>query len=172
MPKLQTSPDVKSTQTYISEGTAHADPKRRKSALAAVKHLEEERETLISADVLVELAKSDVKTHDLRAIGGVMAEARDLGLIEPSGLVRRSDKFSRGATTLWKSCIYKQGNPSEIRNWPLGGAALNFVPPATLPYSPDSHQESVSGRLMERQPQSHGHVRCAPCIEVCHHGNT
>ena len=44
-----------------------------------------------SYDVLQELAKlSNVKTHDLRAIGSIMQEARDLGLITSLDLVRRN----------------------------------------------------------------------------------
>ncbi len=36
-----------------------------------------------------------------------MQEARDLGLISSVALVRRNDKHSRGATTLWESRLYK-----------------------------------------------------------------
>lgn len=110
MPSLETKPRIKSTQTHINTATANADPKWRKAALVALKTLAEKRTTFISADVLAELASSDVKTHDLRAIGGVMIEGRDLGMIESSGLVRRADKHTRGATTLWKSRIYQQPN--------------------------------------------------------------
>jgi hypothetical protein len=116
MPSLETQETTKSTQTYVDTATAHANPKWHKAALAAVKTVAEKQETLISADVLTEIADSDVKTHDLRALGGIMIEARDLGLIESSGLVRRSDKHTRGATTLWKSLLYRHPNQSETSN--------------------------------------------------------
>jgi len=70
--------------------------------------LARQRRQFTSFDVLEELARSEVKTNDLRAIGGVMQEARDLGIIESIGLVRRNDRHSRGATTLWQSKIVAQ----------------------------------------------------------------
>jgi len=90
---------------HAETGTAHANPEWRKLALAKVKRLAKKGEPFTSADVLVQMAKSDIQTHDLRAIGGVMIEARDLGFIKSAGLVRRNDKHNRCATTLWK-CRY------------------------------------------------------------------
>jgi hypothetical protein len=87
---------------HIEAGKRHANREWKKAALAVVKHLAKKNFNFTSADVLAALAKADVRTHDLRAIGGVMVEARDCGFIESTGLVRRNDKHSRGATTLWK----------------------------------------------------------------------
>jgi len=74
---------------------------------------------------LEEVEKSGVTTHDLRAVGAVMQEARDLGLVESGGLVRRNDKHTRGATTLWESRLH---NRSTHRV------------PATLQPDEDPHQ--------------------------------
>jgi hypothetical protein len=101
------------TQSFIDTAIAHANSNWRKSALAAVKRLARKRETLTSADVFTALAKSDVCTHDLRAIGGVMVQARDQGYIESGGLVRRSDKHNRGATTLWRSRLCQAKDSSN-----------------------------------------------------------
>ena len=108
---------------HISQGTKHADPKWRKAALAVVKRLARKQETLTTADVLQELEKSEVKTHDLRAIGGVMMECKKTGLIESAGLVRRNDKHTRAATTLWRSKIFsseaeKQAQSPQHTNEP------------------------------------------------------
>ena len=88
------------TTTYVDAGTANANPNWRKSALAVVKRLAKKRETLTAPEVLDVLSKSDVHTHDLRAIGGVLVEARRLGFIQSAGLVRRNDKH---AEKLWAS---------------------------------------------------------------------
>jgi hypothetical protein len=61
-------------------------------ALIAIARLARRRQQFTSYDVLQDLEESDVKTHDLRAIGGCMQEARKLGLITSVGLVRRNDK--------------------------------------------------------------------------------
>lgn len=103
MASTATTPSPQSAQEQIDICTAHANPTWRQAALAALTHLASRRSRLISFDVLEELEKSGVTTHDLRAIGGVMQEGRDLGLISSVGLVRRNDKHTRGATTLWAS---------------------------------------------------------------------
>lgn len=102
---------TKIMQSHIDTCAAHANPTWKAAALAATMRLARQRRQLTSYDVLQELAKSNVKTHDLRAIGGVMQEARDLGILESVGLVRRNDRHSRGATTLWQSRLVAQ--PSE-----------------------------------------------------------
>lgn len=72
-------------------------------ALAATMRLAIRQQRFTSYDVLQELEKSDVTTHDLRCIGVIMQEAGKLGLITSVGLVRRNNKHTRGATTLWES---------------------------------------------------------------------
>lgn len=99
---------TKTTQQHINTCSAHANPTWKSAALAATMRLARQRRQFTSFDVLEELARSEVKTNDLRAIGGVMQEARDLGIIESIGLVRRNDRHSRGATTLWQSKIVAQ----------------------------------------------------------------
>lgn len=98
-------------QSHIDSCSAHANPTWKAAALAATMRLARQRRQFTSHDVLQEIANSNVSTHDLRAIGGVMQQARDLGLIESAGLVRRNDRHSRGATTLWQSKVVAQ--PSE-----------------------------------------------------------
>ena len=119
MASTNTNPDPNTTQrsmqAHIDAGTAHANPTWREAALAATMRLAGRRKQFTSHDVLQELANSNVKTHDLRAIGGVMQEARDLGIIASGGLVRRNDKHSRGATTLWESRLCKS-TPTPIQN--------------------------------------------------------
>ena len=92
--------------SQIETIVANAHLAWRRSALAAVMRLANKRETLTSADVLKALAKSNAQTQDLRALGSVMTEARDLGFIESAGLVRRRDGHNRGASTLWRSRLY------------------------------------------------------------------
>jgi hypothetical protein len=106
MASATTTPSPQTTQSHIDTCTSNANPTWRAAALAAITRLASRCERLTSFDVLEEVEKSGAKTHDLRAVGGIMQEARDLGLIESIGLVRRNDKHSRGATTLWHSRLY------------------------------------------------------------------
>ena len=94
--------------TQINRRGVHADPAWRKAALATVKRLARKRETFTSFDVLERLDKSEAKTSDLRAVGSVMIQARNLGIIANAGLIRRSNRHSRGATTLWRSLLIQQ----------------------------------------------------------------
>jgi len=107
-------PPQQTTQAHVDSGSANANPTWREAALIAAARLARQRERFTSCDVLEELAKPDVKTHDLRAIGGVMQEVRDLGLITSVGLIRRNDKHSRGATTLWESKLYRQSVQTTV----------------------------------------------------------
>jgi hypothetical protein len=118
-----TSIVLPTTTTPINRSGVHADPAWRKAALSTVKRLARKRETFTSFDVLERLDKSEVKTSDLRAVGSVMIQARNLGIISNAGLVRRSNKYSRGATTLWRSLLIQQ--PPEQHSSPpspLAGA--------------------------------------------------
>jgi len=103
MASAATTPSPQTTQSHIDGGTANANPKWKQAAIDAVMRLAARTQRFTSYNVLEELEKLEISTHDLRAIGGVMQEARTLGLITSVGLVRRNDKFSRGATTLWES---------------------------------------------------------------------
>ena len=107
-----TTPSQQSTQEHIDTCSAHANPTWKEATLAAIMRLASRQQRFTSFDVLTEVEKSDVKTHDLRAVGGVMQEARDLGLIASVGLVRRNDKHSRGATTVWESRIHQKSAPT------------------------------------------------------------
>jgi hypothetical protein len=75
------TPSQQSMQSHIDAASSHANPTWKEAALAATMRLASRQQRFTSFDVLQELAKSDVTTHDLRAIGGVMREARELGLI-------------------------------------------------------------------------------------------
>ena len=107
MATTTTTPSQQSPQEHIDACSAHANPTWKAAALASVTRLASRQQTFTSHDVLQELAKSpEVMTHDLRAIGGVLQEARNLGVIVSGGLVRRNDRHSRGATTLWQSNLH------------------------------------------------------------------
>lgn len=106
---------TKTTQEHIHTCSNHANPTWKAAALAAAMRLARQRKQFTSFDVLRELeTSSEAKTHDLRAIGGVMQEARELGIIESVGLVRRNDRHSRGATTLWESKIVAQPRETTL----------------------------------------------------------
>src|SRR4051812_7753714 len=94
-------------QPHIETGIRHANPTWHKSALAAVKKVAKKNETFTARDVLILAEDFEIQTHDKRAMGGVMREARDLGYIKSDGFVRRCDRYNRGASTLWRSLIYQ-----------------------------------------------------------------
>jgi len=105
---------VNSPSQPARDSSQRADPKWRRAALSAVRRLARKRERFTSADVLIELQNSKSSTHDLRALGGVMSAARDEGVIENVGLVRRSDRYSRSATTLWQSRILNSQPEAQV----------------------------------------------------------
>lgn len=111
---------MKSISTYIQKGSDHADPKWKRLALLTVRRVALKHETFTAADVEERLCTYKLKTHDLRAMGGVMIEARKAGIVESAGLTRRNDRHTRAATTVWRSLIYKQPSapgepPADVR---------------------------------------------------------
>jgi hypothetical protein len=112
MPKVKSS-CAGNAQEHIQSAKAGANPKWIKFALTVVKRIARCRSEFTSADVLERMDHSTIKTGDLRAIGPVMLQASKLGYIRSAGLVRRDNRYTRGATVLWKSLIVRQRNTSE-----------------------------------------------------------
>lgn len=94
-------PATENTKTTLSSARS-TNPSWKAAALQAVMRVARRQERFTSGDVLEELAKSNVRTADLRAIGAVIRQVRDLGFISSRGPVRRNDR-TRNFTTLWES---------------------------------------------------------------------
>lgn len=114
MTSTDTTPSQQTTQSHIDTCSAHANPTWKEAALAATMRLASRCEQFTSYDVLQELAKSNVSTPNLRAIGAVMQEARNLGLIRGIGLVRMNNEHTRGATVLWQSRLYTRPSNTTL----------------------------------------------------------
>jgi hypothetical protein len=140
MPFPNTLPQDNPVPSQINTSSAHTDPAWRKAALAIVKRLARKRETFTSADVLERLDNSEVKTRDLRAVGCVMVQARNLGIISNAGLVRRSNKHSRGATTLWRSLLF----PSDQQSSEPSSSSLKCA--QRLQNQPDRHADTAANK--------------------------
>jgi len=142
MPFPNTLPQDNPVPALIKTGTA-PDPDWRKAALATVKRLARKYETFTAAAVLEQLAKSktaETYQHDRRDLGAVMVQARNLGIISNAGLVRRNDKYSRGATTLWRSLLFPAARQSsEPSSSPLKR-------PQHLQTQPDSHADTAANK--------------------------
>jgi hypothetical protein len=98
-----------STKITQTSPRIETNPSWKSAALQAAMSVAKRQARLTSHDVLQELAKSNsnLRTADLRAIGAVMQQARDLGFISRIGPVRRNDR-SRSFTTLWESRLVAQ----------------------------------------------------------------
>jgi hypothetical protein len=96
------TPQTDNPQSYIAAGSANAKPSWNKAVWSAVVNLARQRGTFTTADVHRDLEAAEVKTKDRRAIGNIMTEARNQGIIESEGFVRRNDKYTRAVTVLWR----------------------------------------------------------------------
>ena len=94
---------TETTQTTpLHVNTCSTNPSWKAAALQAAMRVARRQARFTAHDVLLELAESNVRTADLRAIGAVMRQARDLGYASSVGPVRRNDR-TRNFTTLWES---------------------------------------------------------------------
>jgi hypothetical protein len=87
--------------------TENANPRWIRLASTIIKRTARTTAEFTSYDVVQKLKKYRIKTHDLRAIGSLFVQAKKDGLIESAGLVRRNDKHTRAATTVWRSLCRK-----------------------------------------------------------------
>ena len=91
----------------IEEGLNAADMDWKAKALGVVYRLCLTRETFTADDVRFVLTDKEAQTHDRRAMGGIMRQAKKQGWCVGSGVFKSSD-FSHGHLhQVWKSLIYK-----------------------------------------------------------------
>ena len=96
------------TDEAIERGHSNANPEWKAMALECVKTICLQKETFTMNDVRWLVRTSPIKTHDNRAIGGVMKTAKSLGWIEPTGQSIVSKVGHKSLLQVWKSKIYKQ----------------------------------------------------------------
>lgn len=103
------------TDEAIERGYKNADDAWKNEALSVVQDLCLSQEHFTGDDVKIIMAKSDVDTHDKRAIGGVIRKAYKLGYCEPTGIYEQS-QFNHGSLhQVWKSKLLKQNKEDENR---------------------------------------------------------
>ena len=95
------------TDEAIQRGLEHADTEWKDMALRCLKAVCLEKERFTMNDVRWLIDASLIKTHDKRAIGGVMRKAKTMGWINSTGEFIRS-KIGHGIPmTVWRSLLYK-----------------------------------------------------------------
>lgn len=80
------------TQEAIDRVEMNANEEWKATALAIVRNLARRVPQFTSDSVWHELDKSDIKTHENRALGAVIIKAIKLGYIEPTGAYQKSTR--------------------------------------------------------------------------------
>lgn len=94
------------TQRQMELVWEHAQEDWKDAALSILRALALRQRILTSLDVLNELERQGYETHELRAIGPVMAHGAKEGWIEHKQFIRRNDNHNRGSTVEWRSLLY------------------------------------------------------------------
>ncbi len=97
----------KVTTEAVKRSYDHADDEWRAMALDCVKHVAQRHETFTVNDVRDLVQLSHLKTHDNRAMGGVMKTAQRIGYIAPTGESIPSVVGHKVPIQIWKSLIYQ-----------------------------------------------------------------
>jgi len=95
------------TEKAVEQSYTNADSQWREMALQCVKTICEKHETFTVNEVRALVQMSPLKTHDNRAMGGVMATAKKLGWLAPTGESIPSVVGHKVHIQIWKSRIYK-----------------------------------------------------------------
>lgn len=94
------------TDKGIKDALDHANSEWKKMALGCVIRVAGDTKEFTVDRVRFFVQKSPLKTHDNRAMGGVMKVAQKIGLIEPTGETRPSKVGHKVPMQVWRSCIY------------------------------------------------------------------
>ena len=95
------------TEKAVEQSYAHANDAWRDMALECVKVICEKHKTFTVNQVRDLVKMSHLKTHDNRAMGGVMATAKKLKWLAPTGESIPSVVGHKVHIQIWKSLIYK-----------------------------------------------------------------
>ena len=92
----------------IAKGYDHAKADWRGMALGVLLEVCKTEETFTANDLSKEIMKSPIKTHDNRAIGGVIKTGQGLGWLKPTGNRTPSYFGHKVAIQVWESLLYKK----------------------------------------------------------------
>lgn len=102
--------DFDSKQEAMKRSMNHANPDWKAAALDAIVEVASKQASFTSDDILAVLDRLDVKTHDTRALGGILTAAARLKWIRKSGNYvpsKRPACHSR-PILIWESLIFTQ----------------------------------------------------------------
>ena len=100
----------KDTDKAIADGHDHAKVEWRNYALQCVEAIAKRRQEFTVNDVREMIHNGPYKTHDNRAVGGVVKRAQRYGMIRPSGRTIPNRVGHGTQMQIWSSCIYQQAN--------------------------------------------------------------
>lgn len=95
------------TEKGVNSGYSHADATWKEMALECVRVIALEKSTFTMNDVRWLVRQSPIKTHDNRAMGGVIKKAQKLGWVQPTGQSIPSKVGHGVSLQIWKSNLYK-----------------------------------------------------------------
>lgn len=95
------------TDEAIDTSFEHSNRSWREMALECVKTVCLSKEFFTMNDVRKLVNLSDLKTHDNRAMGGIIKTARKLNWIEPTGQEIVSRVGHKSPLQVWKSTLYQ-----------------------------------------------------------------
>jgi hypothetical protein len=99
------------TDKAINKGLDHADVQWREMALGCVLEIAKQRKEFTMNAVRHLVDQSPIKTHDKRAMGGVIKKARSLGWVKSTGQSIVSKVGHGVSLQIWQSLVYSpKGN--------------------------------------------------------------
>ena len=95
------------TLAGIEQGVTNAEQQWRNDVKWIVFNIAKRSETFTVNDIREQVARLPVKTHDGRALGGILKQAEKAGIIERTGKKVPSVKGHFVPVEVWRSKIYK-----------------------------------------------------------------
>ena len=104
----------KETEAAIIKGWDHAKTQWRVMALEVLCHFALTTRAFTVNDFRDQIKNSDIKTHDNRAMGGLMTTAKGWGWIMPTGESIPSRVGHKVHIQVWRSMIYQAGAQNNL----------------------------------------------------------
>lgn len=96
------------TDSAIQAGCSSANPRWRSEALLIIKNLCESKPEISANEFTTLIKRMPIKTHDNRAIGGLVRYAEKMHWIEKTGRSEISKAGHLSRIQIWRSLVYRR----------------------------------------------------------------
>lgn len=105
---------ARETEAAVNKGLDNANVRWREMAMRSLYEMCLERDVFTANDVRGRIERSPLKTHDRRAMGGIMRTGKKLGWMQKTGRSITSRVGHLSPLQIWESQLYVKPNEDRL----------------------------------------------------------